>query len=263
MNEQIDYNSLNKKIFEASKLINDKKILKAKSILEEYLNKTLKLYKDKEATNYSFNNLTEFYLFVNISNPKKKIRWINLLGHKAYRLLGYILIEEGKYDDALKKLTLALKNNPIDVESFFEIVEAYKMSGDLEKMKETLDSFFDYLYTPSFLSRYYRNLGFYYIEKKEFKLAFSFYLISLEYEYNQFALSEMLYIRKTLGDMNFNLEKKEAVKLIKESGIKIGVSDKVMKLLKNLSLDPKVNNSNPMFIKQLKENIVTLSKTVK
>lgn len=255
----MDYSNLNKNVSKALNLINKKEYKEAKEILLEYVEKTKTLYKKN---NYSFNNLTEFYLFASNFGIKKETYWINLNTSEACRLLGYILIEEKDYDKALEYLKESFKYNPVNVNTFFELSECYKMMKDYDKMKEIIDSLYDYLYNESMLAKYYRNLGFYYIEKENYDLAFSLYLISLEYEFNQFALSEMMYIRKKLDDKDFIIEKKLAVKQIRDNGINIGISGKNLSLLRNLSKDKKIIDEDPNFIKSLRESINKLSKKI-
>lgn len=250
-----DYTILNKKVIDANKLIGKRKYEDAKSILLDYIDEVQDLYDRKDGVNYSFKSISQFYLFINKVKVKKQIFWINLMADEAYRLLAYIAVEEKKYDNALEYLNKSLKYNPINVDSFFEIIEAYKMSGNLDNMKESIDNLYDYLYDASSLARYYRNLGFYYIEKEKYELAFSLYLISIRYEHNNFALNEMLYIRKKLNDSDYIIEDNEAVKMLKENDINIGISSRNLKILNNLAKDPKLNEKNPSFIKNLKENI--------
>lgn len=258
-----DYTALNNKIVEVNKLIKNHKYDEAKNILLDYIDETKDLYNKENGVNYSFKNITQFYLFVNAFKVNKQVFWINLMCDEAYRLLAYIAIEEKRYSEALMHLNDSLKYNPVNIDSFFEMVEAYKMAGDLNKMKESIDNLYDYLYDSSSLSRYYRNLGFYYIEKEEYKLAFSLYLISLKFEQNSFALDEMLYIRNKLNNPDYIIKDKEAIKMLKDNNINIGITDKNLKLLKNLCKDPKLNEKNPIFIKNLKENIKRLQLKIK
>lgn len=263
MEKNIDYVSLNNKIIETNKLIGEKKFKEAKEILLSYIEETKNLYKKENAINYSFKNMTEFYLFVNTFKVSKQVYWINLKCDEAYRLLGYISVEEKDYDKALEYLKESFKYNPINIESFFEIVETYKMSGDLDKMKESIESLYDYIYEETSLARFYRNLGFYYIEKENYNLAFSLYLISLEYQYNNFALNEMVYIRQKLNDPNFIIDKKDAVKIIKENNINIGIKKHTLSLLKNLSSDKGLKKKNANYIKSIKNSLDVLTKTIK
>jgi len=263
MKENMDYSSLNKKIVEANKFIGEKKFKEAKEILLSYIKETKDLYKKENVINYSFRNILEFYLFVNTFKVNKRVYWINLKCDEAYRLLGYIGVEEKDYDKALEYLNESFKYNPVNIETFFEIVETYKMLGNLDKMKESIDNLYDYVYEETSLARFYRNLGFYYVEKENYDLAFSLYLISLEYQYNNFALNEMVYIRQKLNDPNFIIDKKDAVKLIKENSINIGISGHNLSLLKNLSGDKNLKKKNPNYVKSIKNSLDILTKTIK
>ena len=259
-----DYSILNKKVKEANKLIIERKYKDAKIMLLDYINETKNLYSNNnEQINYSFNDIIQFYLFINIFKVDKQVLWINLMCDEAFRLLAYVSVEEKKYDEALNYLNSSLKYNPVNLASFFEIIETYKMSGNLDKMKETLDNVYDYLYNSSSLARYYRNLGFYYIEKEKYELAFCLYLISLKFEQNNFALDEMLYIRNKLNDPNFMIDNKQAIKILKENNINIGISDKNLRMLGNLVNQPKLKINNPEFINNLKKDIYRLKLKIK
>lgn len=263
MKENMDYVSLNKKIIEANKFIGEKKFKEAKEILLSYIKETKDLYEKEDAINYSFRNITEFYLFVNTFKVNKGVYWINLKCDEAYRLLGYVSVEEKEYDKALEYLNESFKYNPVNIETFFEMVEVHKMSGNLNKMKKSIESLYEYIYEESSLARFYRNLGFYYIEKENYDLAFSLYLISLEYQYNNFALNEMVYIRQKLNDPNFIIDKKDAVKIIKEHNVNIGISKHTLSLLKNLSGDKSLKKKNPNYVKSIKNSLDILTKTIK
>lgn len=258
-----DKKNINEKIVEAGVLIGKKDYEKAKDILNEYINENKDSYKSDDVINYSFKNLSEFYLFVNKVVTKKQTFWINAKVDDAYRLLGYIAVEEQEYDKALDYLKESLKYNPVNLDTFFEMTESYKMNKDLKMMKETLDGLYEYIHEPVSLSRYYRNLGFYYIEKEEYELAFSLYLISLEYDFNQFALSEMLYIRKMLKDNEYNISKKDAIKMIENNGIRLGISESNLSLLNNLSKDKKLEEKNKKYILKIRNDIKILTKTIK
>ena len=56
---------------------------------------------------------------------------------------------------------------------------------------------YKYAYKPQDVARCSRNLGYYYIEIKEFSVAAACYLVSMFYEQNQFAQSQLYYIEQT------------------------------------------------------------------
>ena len=255
-----NYTILNQKVDNANKMILNHNYKDGKALLLEYLKEAEQLYAKRGELNYSFRNITEFYIFIKLFKIYKNVSWINLLGDEAYRILAYVSVEEKKYDEALMYLKRSLRYNPVNLNSFFEIVEVYKMTQDLTMMKKSLDDLYEYLYSPSLLSRYYRNLGFYYVEMKEYELAFSLYLISLDYDKNDFALSEMVYIRKILDDPKYIVSREDAIKNIKKNGIKIGISNRNIGLLKELSTDPKIMEKNPNYANKLKEDIKILTK---
>ena len=76
-----------------------------------------------------------------------------------------------------------------------EYIETYKMSGDLEQFFILTKEAFKIAFRPTDLAQCYRNLGYYFVEKKLWPEAIACNLLSLEYDKEaKAAQSELYYI---------------------------------------------------------------------
>ena len=112
----------------------------------------------------------------------------------GYTYLGVIAVDKKNMKKAREMLELAFKWNPYNSDAIFEYNETFKIEGNLEKYKDkTLESF-GKLYDPHDLARFYRNLGYYYIEREEWELAKAIYIYSMRFENSDKAKNELIYI---------------------------------------------------------------------
>ena len=81
-----------------------------------------------------------------------------------------------------------------------EYIETYKMEGNLEEVwKKTIEAF-SIAFRPAHVARCYRNLGYYFVEKKKYSEAISAYMLSLRYEKDSKQVqSELYYINQVSG----------------------------------------------------------------
>ncbi len=149
---------------------------KAKKNFTKYLDILEKKFKGKKI--YSPANGLEAHL---ISNGKD-VLFTNYHISDAYFYIGNILFEEDKLAEARKYLDYAIKWNPYDCRARFEAAESFKVAGNIIKFHELNEKAYEYLYHPEEYARYLRNLGYYYIEEKEYRLAQCIYLYSMQYD---------------------------------------------------------------------------------
>lgn len=186
-----------------------------KKIIEEYLaNKEFELAKkeiyktienseitsveDDKNTYMCFNSYLEVMLYVDKYNPKKPNVAPKTNMAFLYYILGYINFELKEYDEALKNFNESLKWNPVDLTVLFEKAEIYKSTGDLERFKAEIDKIYPLITSRCFLARYYREVGFYYIEKKVYDVANAIYSMALDFSITEYdknkAINELMYI---------------------------------------------------------------------
>ena len=110
-------------------------------------------------------------------------------------LYGSQLVELNRIPEAQEALKKGLRWDPICFRMMSEYIETYKMSGDLEQFYILTKEAFKIAFRSTDLARCYRNLGYYFVEKKLWSEAISCNLLSLEYDNEaKAAQSELYYI---------------------------------------------------------------------
>lgn len=259
----IDLKALNKKIDEANNFIMQRNYEPAKKLLSEYLEGALNIYKEDQITRYfTFKNIIEFYCSKEKLNIQKKLVWVDLRTDDAYKLLAYISSEEKDFSKAIDYLEKGLYFNPMNLGIRFEYAEAYKMQNNLDKMYDSIKNIYEYIYDPSMLARYYRLLGYYFIEKQNYDVAYSLYAISVYYENNEMAHHEINYIKQQTGNQGFEKTTQEILSLLKQQNIPITISQSNLNQLKNLAVEKQVIEKQPALIQYLNEVISIFTNTI-
>lgn len=190
----MEYNKSIENIICAIKM---KEYKKAEDMLLSLISEAkFKNIEDENNTYYCFNNYIESLLFWNIYNPKKKNINPGIDYIQVYYYLGYINIETKNFGKALEYLQTGLKWNPINVPLMFKIAEIHRMTGNIEKFKAQVEKTYLYIYSSSYMAKYYRELGWYYLEKRIFDLANALYTHSTLYENTELAREKLIYIAK-------------------------------------------------------------------
>lgn len=190
----MDYN---KSIEMIKNEIRTKEYKKAEEMLLSLIKEAkVKNVEDENNIYHSFNNYVEQLLFWNIYKPQKKNRFPDINYSQVYYYLGYINIETENNEKALEYLKEGLKWNPVDMQLMFEIATVHRLEGNIEKFKAQIEKAYHYIYNSSYMAKYYRELGWYYSEKRIFDIANALYTHSISYEKNDLAINELMYIAK-------------------------------------------------------------------
>ena len=146
---------------------------------------------------HSFAHVTEKYYYEYFCQGTEcKEAPVNVA--EIWRYFGMQLKKAGQTEDALAAFERSLQWNPVDVESLLALGECCKDLGDLERLWEVNDELYDLCNTRALMARYYRNLGFYYVETYQPELAEVLYLYSELYCPTQTAQGELAFIREAL-----------------------------------------------------------------
>lgn len=193
-----------KEMPEIQKLVNQKQYEEAKNRLHKLEEQSIVKEPQKgEYTFYCFSNYIEFVIFRE-KHPQEKRKnlypGINLA--EVYYELAFIAYEEKEFDIALENIEKAIQWNPVNVRILFEKAAIFRAKNKMQRFRAEIEKIYNYIYSPDFLAKFYRELGYYYIEMKDLPIANALYTNSVVLFDTEIAKNELQYIA--------NLEKREA-----------------------------------------------------
>lgn len=152
-------------------------------------------YEDDSFIEYCyFDNPFESRLYIALRNSTRQIKQVHENFPRIYLRYGSMLLELQRYEEARKALEQALRWNPVKAEAFFKLADIYKIERKLPMYRQITMEGLAYAYTRHDASRYYRNLGSYYLENREYDLATGLFYHSLGWNESLMARSELAYI---------------------------------------------------------------------
>lgn len=188
--EEVRFNHYKKNYDKALKLIED--------MVEKY--EKLDMFADDSVSEYhTFREPMEEIVYRRTAEPQKELRRATIDYSELYLQYGSILFEFQRWEDAEKALAKAMRWNPTYANLAFEHAETFKTRGLLEEYKDLTMDIFKIAFRPKAMARCYRNLSYYFIEKKEYEVAASCLLYSTQYENSEMVSSELYYISQMTG----------------------------------------------------------------
>ena len=234
------------KITRVEEKIKNKAYESAEQDLLQIINEEeIKNVEDENNTYYTFYNYVETIIFFNRFKPTKKLQPPATNIADTYMMLGFINNETKNFGKAIKYLNKASEWNPVSPLIIFERAFAYRSIGDLERYKAEIEKAYQFIYTSSFMARYYRELGSYYTTKKIYDLANALYTYSRGFVDTKLAINELTYIAKQENREPRFSKREEIERLFTEYNIPLGVSDNVVQMIFNESqhlLKENINN---------------------
>ena len=186
---------------------------------------------DSVSEYYCFTELFQEILQHQLSGSKKTFRNAPIPFAKVYNRYGIVLVDLKRYEEAGRTLEKSLRWNPIDADTMFEYAETFKLRGDLEKFFEVTKDAFRIAYRPVSVARCYRNLGYYFSEKRLWDVAAACIIMSTQYVPNdKNAQSELYYIEHMSGKRIKNPDFDEFRKYAGEYGFPVGADDDILGL---------------------------------
>lgn len=174
---------------------------KALRITEALVTKVedMKAFEDDQVSEYHvFDEFFEEVLYQYRTKPDKDIRRAQIPYTEIYMLYGSLLVELKRIPEAQEALRKGLRWNPVSFRITSEYIETYKMTGDLEQFFDLTKEAFKIAFRSADVARCYRNLGFYFVEKKLWSEAIACYLLSLQFDHeSKQAQSELYYINSS------------------------------------------------------------------
>ena len=204
-------------------LIKNKDYEKAENMLLDLITQSNnKVIEDENNTYYSFSNYIEILIFWYMYKPEKRNICPDINYSEIYYYLGFINIETKNYGKAQEYFKKGLEWNPMDVSIMFENAYLYRMLGDIERYKAEIEKTNPFIYEIGYMAKYYRELGWYYVEKKSFDLANALYTQSLAFYETDMAKKELEFIAKSENRQARLSTTKEMQKLFKDYNITFG-----------------------------------------
>ena len=188
---------------------------------------------------YSFGHVSEVYMFLYIKNKNKKISDLNIQFTEIdfsmfYGLLGLCYIHLGRKQEAIKAYDAALQWNPVDLDSLFQIIELYKAVGRVDSVRKTANEAYSYCCTRATLAHFYRDIGFYYLEKYKPQVAVAAYQYSNIFYYHDSAKKELDYLNHTKSEPYPEYSVTKLQEILSAENIPLGPSKETVQLLVQL-----------------------------
>lgn len=220
------------KITKIDEKIKNKEFDSAEQDLLQIINdEQIKCIEDDRYIHYSFYNYIETLIYWRKYRPIKKILQPENNIADAYFLLGFINFETKNYGKAIQYLDKAIEWNPVSPRIRFEKADNFRNMGEIERYRVEVEKTYPYIYESSFMAKYYRELGWYYSEKRIFDLANALYTQSVSFFDTDIAKNELMYIAQQENREPRFSTKEEINKLFKEYNIPLGISYEITQII--------------------------------
>lgn len=220
------------KIAKIEEKIKNKEFDSAEQDLLQIINEEkIKNVEDDNYIHYSFYNYIETLIYWRKYRPSKRILQPENNIADVYFLLGFINFETKNYGKTIQYLDKAIEWNPISPQIRLEKADAFRNIGEIERYRVEVEKTYPYIYQSAFMAKYYRELGWYYSEKRIFDLANALYTQSMSFLNTDLAKKELMYIAQQ-ERRELRLSTKEEInKLFKEYNIPFGISNEITKII--------------------------------
>ncbi len=149
---------------------------------------------------FCFREPMEEILYRIRTNTEKDLRQSPINYVDMYYLYGSLLVEMNRPEDAETALKKAMRWNPGNPKAAFEHAETYKLRGLIDEFGRLTREIFKIVYRPEDLARCYRNMGYYFVETKDYRAAVCCLLFSESFDKNDLVQSELYYISQVSGE---------------------------------------------------------------
>lgn len=167
------------------------KLLPLLNGLEEHL-------KTMEGRAFHFNHIIESYYYDYFIAKGTNFDYLDENIDTGYRLLGFLETELSHYTNAICSYKKALIWNPADLDSMLSLGELYKKKQRPEDCLQISRRAYPFCCTRATLARFYRNMGYYYLESSKPEVSAALYLYSRLYYPSRQADTELAYLEAAL-----------------------------------------------------------------
>lgn len=150
---------------------------------------------DNEAVYLSFKNPLEREFYRAKFKPTKTLREPGGLPFDlSFHLAAYIAFERQDYDKCLKIIEKGLKRCPFSTDLLFERSEIFKIRKQWTEYRAATEAALPALYTRPDIARFFRNMGYYFIESGLWEPALCCYSVSRYWQHIEACDQELSYI---------------------------------------------------------------------
>ena len=142
-----------------------------------------------------------------------------------------LLLEDEKNNEALQEYLAASMENPVSFEAISGIIICCKRLGDIEGEYKYTQEMYNICCTRAELAVYYRNLGWYYLEKYKPYLSAALYRYSTFFQEGQAAEDEIRYLETALNKPMGKETPEQIQKILEDNNIPTGPSSITLALL--------------------------------
>ena len=136
-----------------------------------------------------------------------------------------------KNNEALQEFLTANMENPVNFEAVSGIIICCKRLGDIEGEYKYTQDMYNLCCTRAELATYYRNLGWYYLEKYKPDLSAALYRYSTFFQQGQAAEEEIKYLEKALNKPMGQESPDQIQQILTDNNIPVGPSNVTLALL--------------------------------
>ena len=203
-------------------------------------------FQDDSVSEYhNFDNPMEYYLYQVRHEPEKTVRQLPKPIAQLYLAYGYTLYDLERLDEAEEALGTARYWNPVSTQILFELAEVIKKRGDMGEFWNLTLEALSLAFTREQVSRGYRNLGYYFIEKEAWEDAVNFFYLALAYcpegdeQGRQMIREELFYIHMQTHEDIHPPTEEDLHACCEKYGLPIGVDESVLRLAYTLGKQAK------------------------
>ena len=182
-------------------------------------------------TSVSLNHISEVFLYEYFVADGKEFEISEADTAIVFKEKARSLTADGNYKAAQQEWIKAHFENPVDMETILSIISCCKQLGDIDGEYAYTSDSYNYCCTRAEMAAYYRNLGWYYLEKYNPDLASACYMYSQLFDKTEQAEDEIRFLEKALERKIAEKSPEELQTILKDNGIPTSANPVTLALL--------------------------------
>lgn len=195
------------------------------------------LRENESAVTLSFDHVMEYYLYIWYFPQDKELHFAGVPYSFCYLQAGNAKLKEGKPHAAVKYFRQAERWNPVSLPVKLAFAEALKQENKLKPYLEKTQEAHRYCLTRAETARYYRNIGFYFVEKYKPDVARACYIRANRYFHSQNADLELQYLETALKDKTPDMSDEQIDGLLRANGIYTRPDETSLEVVRHAGFD--------------------------